>query len=173
MAIRNAFTIADEIKNKLKDDATSKDDIAELFKEAYSLLPEGEELRKQALAKLNSILANATSKKNKDLLSDEEKQELRTLRDNGGVADVKQEETSELKLGEVDKELEVEGNNIDIEVPVEETEAKPTRVQEEKEDEVVVNNVVFNPMGEIVNEDEAEPTQEQEELQSKIAGITH
>ena len=168
MAIRNAFTIADEIKNKLKDDATSKDDIAELFKEAYSLLPEGEELRKQALAKLNSILANATSKKNKDLLSDEEKQELRTLRDNGGVADVKQEETSELKLGEVDKELEVEGNNIDIEVPVEETEAKPTQVQEEKEDEVVVNNVVFNPMGEIVNEDEAEPTQEQEEKEDVV-----
>ena len=82
--VRNAFTIAEEIKAKLKEKDVTGDEIAQLFREAYDLLPSDEQMRNTVLDKLSSMLRNATNQKNKDLLTEEQKTELRAIRDNGG-----------------------------------------------------------------------------------------
>ena len=80
MAERTSYTIAEEIKGKLKDDSITADEIMGLFREAYEKLPNDDSLRKSIVNKLNVINNNARKSK-KISFSDEQKEELLALRD--------------------------------------------------------------------------------------------
>ena len=89
--IRTSDVIADEIKEKLKSGEVKGEEIADLFREAYANLPNDKTLRDRSLSRLNSLLRNATGSKHKGLLDEEQKTDLRTIRDNGAMADKKEE----------------------------------------------------------------------------------
>lgn len=101
--IRTSDVIADEIKEKLKSGEVKGEEIADLFREAYANLPNDKTLRDRSLSRLNSLLRNATGSKHKGLLDEEQKTDLRTIRDNGAVADKKEEPKKEgtVVLGDV------------------------------------------------------------------------
>ncbi len=100
--IRTSDVIADEIKEKLKSGEVKGEEIADLFREAYANLPNDKTLRDRSLSRLNSLLRNATGSKHKGLLDEEQKTDLRTIRDNGAMADKKEEPKKEtVVLGDV------------------------------------------------------------------------
>ncbi len=97
--VRAVKNIVDDIKNKIRTEGVSADDIVALFEEAYSSLASDNNLRKGQLqslyATVNNVLAN-----NKQLFSEEDRNYIRNMRDTEGAA-VKKEPVVEIAPEEV------------------------------------------------------------------------
>jgi hypothetical protein len=71
----------------LNDENTYGDEIMSLFNEAYANLSSYDDVKARELDTLSSMAYRVMGKKHKDLLDNEQKKMLRTLRDNGGNQD--------------------------------------------------------------------------------------
>ncbi len=118
-AVKN---IVDDIKNKIRTEGTTSDEIVSLFEEAYRSLPENDNLRTNALSQLESIMKNVL-KSNKELFSKEDRETLYTMRDTKGASverkDAEAESDSSVVVNPTDNREKDFDLSVDGETPKE------------------------------------------------------
>ena len=110
--VRAVKNIVDDIKNKIRTEGVSADDIVALFEEAYSSLASDNNLRRGQLQSLYSTVNNVLAN-NKQLFSEEDRNYIRNMRDTEGAA-VKKEPVVEIAPEEVVVEHHLECVKLNV-----------------------------------------------------------
>ena len=152
-AVRN---IVDDIKNRIRTEGVTAEEIMGLFEEAYTSLSSDENFQRSELDSLKSTMKNIL-KTNKELFNEEQKSTLYEMRDTKGqsiskasVESAKSEEEIEVEVVANMEAAEVEGLQND-EVTLEARVAKVNLLDVEDRRKALLGTIIKVPGGKFFN----------------------